>query len=469
MISPERRRAGRGAALCPRPPAIGVPRRTFAGRAIGAGGSAGGAEVAVEGTLLDVAATLRARAEEQAHLDAGETGDIDLAVELIEERPSDEQTEILEAMRRANPAKARLVQAALISDQSFERVTDECWWPPRWRCRPRARRVTCGRPPGRRERALAAVPRTVAAAIQEDLSLEVAPTPREMRGRTARDVRGRCARRCAIAGSRHRRWRLARTTKEPRARWWRYEVARGCLSSRAPCRGGDRRLHDRRAGRRRRRASQVRPIPVRPDALPPPKPLKASVLDVVNLQRSSANLADKYAESSRVRRLPAGPRAVEGRRTSGSSRPTPMGSDAPADRAACPERSPTDSLQVLVAGAGARGRRGRALDYEVACCRSLAPHWAISATTTCRRSSGLLASSGSFEGDSPQRSEAEAVIKFGQGLGGEALPPDTRTASIAPRCSTSRAICSSSSTCSRSSGAARRTARPAWLTDARPP
>ena len=75
--------------------------------------------------LLDVAATLRARAADQAHLDAGETGDIDLAVELIEERPPAEQAEMLEAMRRADPAKARAVQAALINDQSFERVSDE--------------------------------------------------------------------------------------------------------------------------------------------------------------------------------------------------------------------------------------------------------------------------------------------------------------------------------------------------------
>src|SRR5437660_9249179 len=37
------------------------------------------------------------------------------------------------------------------------------------------------------------------------------------------------------------------------------------------------------------------PIPIRPDALPPPKPLEASVLVVANLERSSANLADKYA------------------------------------------------------------------------------------------------------------------------------------------------------------------------------
>src|SRR6188472_1987937 len=37
------------------------------------------------------------------------------------------------------------------------------------------------------------------------------------------------------------------------------------------------------------------PIPLRPDALPPPKPLTASVLVVANLDRSSANLSDHYA------------------------------------------------------------------------------------------------------------------------------------------------------------------------------
>src|SRR3954470_19437176 len=38
------------------------------------------------------------------------------------------------------------------------------------------------------------------------------------------------------------------------------------------------------------------PIPIRPAALPPPKPLQASVLVVANLERSSANLADQYAK-----------------------------------------------------------------------------------------------------------------------------------------------------------------------------
>jgi hypothetical protein len=130
--------------------------------------------------LLDVASTLRARAADQAHLDSGETGDVDLAVELIEERPPSEQAEMLEAMRRGDPAKARAVQAALISDQSFERVSDEV-------LTAAAMAVptdVLGRflrdvPESIAARALSALPRTVAAAIQEDLSLEVAPTPQQ--------------------------------------------------------------------------------------------------------------------------------------------------------------------------------------------------------------------------------------------------------------------------------------------------
>jgi len=130
--------------------------------------------------LLDVAATLRARAEEQAHLDAGQTGDIDLAVELIEERPPEEQGDILEAMRRADPSKARAVQAALINDQSFERVSDELLAAAAMAVPTEVlARYLREAPEVVATRALAALPRTVAAAIQEDLSLEVAPTPRE--------------------------------------------------------------------------------------------------------------------------------------------------------------------------------------------------------------------------------------------------------------------------------------------------
>jgi flagellar motor switch protein FliG len=131
--------------------------------------------------LLDVAATLRARAAEQAHLDAGETGDVDLAVELIEERPPAEQAEMLEAMRRGDPAKARAVQAALISDQSFERVPDEVLTAAAMAVPTEVLgRFLRDVPETVGTRALAVLPRSVAASLQEDLSLDMAPTPQQI-------------------------------------------------------------------------------------------------------------------------------------------------------------------------------------------------------------------------------------------------------------------------------------------------
>ncbi len=131
--------------------------------------------------LLDVAATMRARAVEQAHIDSGQTGEIDLAVELVEERPPAEQAEILDAMRRADPVKARAVEAALITDASFELVSEEVLGA-----------AVSGIPtevlarflraaaPEIASRTLAVLPRTVAGALSEDLSLAVSSTPREV-------------------------------------------------------------------------------------------------------------------------------------------------------------------------------------------------------------------------------------------------------------------------------------------------
>ena len=131
--------------------------------------------------LLDVAMTLRVRAAEQAHLDAGETGDVDLAVELIEERPPSEQAEMLEAMRRGDPAKARAVQAALINDQSFERVSDEVLTAAAMAVPTEVlARFLRDVPETVAGRAMSALPRSVAASIQEDLSLDVAPTPQQI-------------------------------------------------------------------------------------------------------------------------------------------------------------------------------------------------------------------------------------------------------------------------------------------------
>jgi flagellar motor switch protein FliG len=130
--------------------------------------------------LLDVAATLRARALELAHLDSGETGDIELAVELVEEGPPKEQADMLDAMRRADPVRARAVEAALISDVTFELVTEDVLSAAVSGVagEPLARYLRAA-PPAVAARIMAALPPTVAAALQEDLSLAVSASPRE--------------------------------------------------------------------------------------------------------------------------------------------------------------------------------------------------------------------------------------------------------------------------------------------------
>jgi hypothetical protein len=88
---------------------------------------------------------------------------------------------MLEAMRRADPAKARAVQGALISDQSFERVSDEVLTAAAMAVPTDVlSRFLRDVPETIAARALSALPRTVAASIQEDLSLEVAPTPQQI-------------------------------------------------------------------------------------------------------------------------------------------------------------------------------------------------------------------------------------------------------------------------------------------------
>jgi len=73
------------------------------------------------------------------------------------------------------------VQAALISDQSFERVSDEVLTAAAMAVPTDVlARFLRDVPEIVGSRMLAALPRTVAAAIQEDLSLDVAPTPQQM-------------------------------------------------------------------------------------------------------------------------------------------------------------------------------------------------------------------------------------------------------------------------------------------------
>jgi hypothetical protein len=160
-------------------------------------------------------------------------------------------------------------------------------------------------------------------------------------------------------------------------------------------------------------------IPIRPDALPPPKALEASVLYVANLQRSSANLSGQYAgiitgfgaylQSVGLSVVNMGlistyadqfgPRLLLGRSQA--------------------SQSPPSSLALL--GALAAEADAGVTDYQ-----SLLP--LIAGTlgniddADIQPAIQLLASSGDFDGDG-ETCEAKNVIGFGRGLDAAALPP----------------------------------------------
>jgi hypothetical protein len=160
-------------------------------------------------------------------------------------------------------------------------------------------------------------------------------------------------------------------------------------------------------------------IPVRPDALPPPSPISASVLYVANLQRSSTNLADAYARiilgitaylDSKGVKLENmgliatysdefGPRLLLGRRAGAQ---------------------PSSSLSLLAA-------LGAAADAGVTDYMGLLPFiggaLANVSDEDLPRALKLLASSGRFDG-TPVTPEAQAVIEFGKNLNALALPPE---------------------------------------------
>jgi hypothetical protein len=163
---------------------------------------------------------------------------------------------------------------------------------------------------------------------------------------------------------------------------------------------------------------KIVPVPIRPDALPPPKPLDASVLYVVNLERSSANLADQYAaimiglgsylqsiglQIDNFGVIATYPDVFGARLLLGRTQPTDPGAAA---------------LLGLLAAAGDAG----ATDYA-----ALLPLIASSlgniSDVDLPSALKLLASSGRFDGDS-QSSEAKNVIEFGNGIGAAPLPVD---------------------------------------------
>jgi hypothetical protein len=161
-------------------------------------------------------------------------------------------------------------------------------------------------------------------------------------------------------------------------------------------------------------------VPIRPDALPPPKPLEASVLYVANLQKSSVNLAQKYADimiglgafwksaglavdnmgliSTYADQF--GPRLLLGRSASAGQ--------------------PPSSLALLAALAAAAD--GGVTDYQQLL-QTLGPTLGNIDDAGLASALTLLASSGSFDGDG-QTSEAKNLIDFGRDLNTAALPPE---------------------------------------------
>ena len=159
------------------------------------------------------------------------------------------------------------------------------------------------------------------------------------------------------------------------------------------------------------------PFPIRPDALPQPPPLTASVLFVANLARSSVNLSGQYAaimtgllsylgsrglSIANMGLIPTygdqyGPRLLLGR---SSSNP-----------------APPSSLALLLAAAAANGNT----DYQ-SLLQTIAPTLGNIDDSDLQPALQLLAGSGNFDGNN-QNCEAQNLIAFGQGLSSAALPP----------------------------------------------
>jgi hypothetical protein len=162
--------------------------------------------------------------------------------------------------------------------------------------------------------------------------------------------------------------------------------------------------------------TMIIPIPIRPDALPPPTPLEASVLVVANLERSSANLADRYAAvmTGLATYLESvglhlenmglistygdhyGPRLLLGRRA--GSTPSPV--LAALLQSAANGNVDLQNYDALLPLIG--GTLGDISDDDLPIALK------------------LLASSGNFDGDG-ETSEAKNLIDFGRGLSGEPL------------------------------------------------
>jgi hypothetical protein len=161
------------------------------------------------------------------------------------------------------------------------------------------------------------------------------------------------------------------------------------------------------------------PIQIRPDALPPPPALEASVLFVANLQRSSANLSGQYASlmTQFLGDLPHGLTVVNMGliATYGDT----FGPRLLLGRSAANQQSPS-TLALL-------GLLAQEADAGVTNYNTLLP--LIGGTlgniddADLQPALQLLAGSGNFDGDATTP-EAQNLIHFGEGLNAFSLPPE---------------------------------------------
>jgi len=167
------------------------------------------------------------------------------------------------------------------------------------------------------------------------------------------------------------------------------------------------------------------PLP-RPDALPPPKPLQASVLFVANLHRAvaagaqSANLANQYAN------------IIIGLTTQWASKnlqvanmglistyPDQYGPRLLLARSSTAGTPPTQ-LELLAALAAGGGVDAGIANYQQLL-QLLAPALGNIDNSNLAQALQVLAATGNFDGDG-ETSEAKNLIEFGRGLNAASLP-----------------------------------------------
>ncbi len=128
--------------------------------------------------LMDVAATLRARAIENAHVGGGEASEIELLVEMVEDASIEERGRLLDAIAPSDSEKRRRVEALLVTDDALAHVADSVLGAAALAVpqevltaflRATAPMVT--------DRFLAALPAAISAGLREELSLEIPVAP----------------------------------------------------------------------------------------------------------------------------------------------------------------------------------------------------------------------------------------------------------------------------------------------------